>query len=140
MAADTRSAARRPSPPSVEAYLAALPDVSRAALARVRDTIRRALPAVEESISYGIPTFRLHGRAVVYCAAFTAHYSVYPATRFVIDAVGDALAPGDYNGKGTIRFPLDRPVPVRLVARIAKLRAAEEAARSTTRQRAAKKR
>ncbi len=125
---------------TVDDYVEALPERARQVLPHVIAAIRTALPGAVESISYGIPTFRVGGRPVIYCAAFAQHYSVYPATRPVIDALGDTLAPGEYNGKGTIRFPLDAAVPVRLIGRIAKLRAAEESARAMSRRTAAKKR
>jgi uncharacterized protein YdhG (YjbR/CyaY superfamily) len=102
--------------------------------------IRAGLPGAAESISYGIPTFKIDGHAVLYCAAFAAHYSVYPATATLVAALGDALAPYEYNGKGTIRFPLDVAVPTALITRIARVRAAEDAARPARRRAAAKKR
>jgi len=125
---------------SIAAYLAALPADARRVLSQVIDAIRAGAPGADESISYGIPTFKLQGRPVVYCAAFTAHYSVYPATASLIATLGDAVAPYEYNGRGTIRFPLDQPVPRALITRITTLRAAEEAARVATRRLAAKKR
>ena len=130
----------RPRMPSIEAYLAALGETQRTALTRVVAAIRAGLPGAEESISYGIPTFKIDGHAVLYCAAFTEHYSVYPATSALVTALGDALAPYEYNGKGTIRFPLDGRVPTALITRIARLRAAEDAARPSRRRVAAKKR
>jgi len=119
----------RPRMPSIEAYLAALGEAQRAALTRVVGAIRAGVPGADESISYGIPTFKVDGHAVLYCAAFTAHYAVYPATSTLVAELGDALAPYEYNGKGTLRLPLDEPVPARLLARIAKFRVKEEAAR-----------
>lgn len=130
----------RPKAASVDAYLADLGDAQRAALTQVRVALLAGLPGAEEAISYGIPAFRVDGRVVVYCAAFTAHYSIYPATETLVQALGDALAPYDYNGKGTIRFPLAGRVPTALLTRIATLRAAEEAARQRPPRRAAKKR
>ncbi|BCS34774.1 hypothetical protein TBR22_A40000 [Luteitalea sp. TBR-22] len=129
----------RPSFDSVEAYLAALPDDSRAVLGRVFAALRKGVPGAEPVISYGIPALRAGGRVVVYCAAFTAHYSVYPATRDLVEALGDALEPYEYNGKGTIRFPLAGKVPVALLTRIGRLRAAEDAARGVRRLAAKKK-
>jgi len=126
--------------PSIDAYLAALGEAQRTALTRVVGAIRAGLPGAAESISYGIPTFKIDGRAVLYCAAFTAHYSVYPATATLVATLGDALARYEYNGKGTIRFPLDQPVPAALITRIARLRAAENAALAPPRRVAAKKR
>jgi uncharacterized protein YdhG (YjbR/CyaY superfamily) len=125
----------RPKAATVDDYIAGLGDAQRAALTRARDAIRKGIPDADEAISYGIPAFRVNGRAVIYCAAFTGHYSIYPATTTLVDALGDALAPYEYNGKGTIRFPLDRPVPVQLITRIARMRAREDAERRPTRKR-----
>ena len=111
---------------SVSAYIAAQPVQARAALTRVRATIRKALPGATEGISYRIPIYRLGGRMVLYFAGFRHHYSIYPATSRVKTALGKELA-GFLHSKGTIRFALDKPVPTRLITRIAKLRAAEAA-------------
>ena len=86
----------------------------------------RALPAAGSADESGTGVGR--GRRGLE-DVFPQHYSVYPATRAVVEALGSTLAPGEYNGKGTIRFPYDRAVPVRLIGAIAKLRAAEESAR-----------
>ena len=109
---------------SVDQYLAAQPAAMRRVLTRVRNTIRKALPGVEESISYQLPTYKLNGRPVIYFAGWKEHYSIYPSTRVVVETLGDALAPCEVE-KGTIRFQLDEPVPVKLIASIAKLRARE---------------
>ena len=111
---------------SVSAYIAAQPLPARTVLRRVRATIRKALPGATEGISYRIPIYRLHGRMVLYFAGFRHHYSIYPATPRVKKALGKEFT-GLVHSKGTIRFALDRPVPARLIARIAKLRAAEAA-------------
>jgi uncharacterized protein YdhG (YjbR/CyaY superfamily) len=88
--------------------------------------IRKALPGATEGISYRIPAYKLDGRMVLYFAGFRHHYSIYPATARLKRALGKELA-GLVHSKGTIRFPLDATVPTRLIARIAKLRAAEAA-------------
>ena len=126
--------------PTIEAYLSDLPESTQAVLTRVLDAIRRGVPGAQESISYGIPTFCVDGRPIVYCGAFKAHYSVYPATARLVESLGDALAPYKYNGRGTISFSFDARVPTALITRIARLRAKEEAARLATRRLAAKKR
>jgi uncharacterized protein YdhG (YjbR/CyaY superfamily) len=113
---------------SVPAYIAAQPAPSQSILKRVRKTIRDAVPAAEELISYKIPTYKLHGRAMLYFAGWKQHYSLYPATDRVVAAFKDELAPYEIR-KGTIRFPLSQPVPVKLIARIAKFRAKEVGAR-----------
>lgn len=111
---------------SVGAYIGAQPLPARSVLRRVRATIRKALPGATEGISYRIPIYRLGGRMVLYFAGFRHHYSIYPATARVKRALGKELI-GLVHSKGTIRFPLDEAVPTRLIARIAKLRAAEAA-------------
>ena len=130
----------RPPTATIEDYVAALGETQRTALTRVITAIRRGLPGATESISYRIPTFRIDGHAVLYCAAFAGHYSIYPATSALVASLGEALVPYDYNGKGTIRFALDSPVPTALITRIARLRAAEDAARQPRKLTAAKKR
>ncbi len=107
---------------TVDEYITSQPESVRVALERVRRTIRKALPGAEEVISYQIPAYKLRGRAVLYFASWKQHYSIYPASEDVVAALGEALAPYEL-GKGTIRFPLSRPVPERLIARIARLRA-----------------
>ncbi|BCW88734.1 hypothetical protein sos41_18760 [Alphaproteobacteria bacterium SO-S41] len=109
---------------SVDAYLAAQTDAVRALLAEVRAAIRNAVPKAAESISYKIPTYKLNGRAMLYFAGWKKHYALYPVSPEILAACAKDLAPFEIE-KGTIRFPLGRPVPARLIARIAKLRAQE---------------
>lgn len=113
-------------PNNVAAYLATQPPSVRKLLARVRGIIRKALPGAEETISYQIPTYKLHGKPVIYFAAFKEHYSVYPSNARLVKALKDDLERYQ-KSKGTIRFPLSEPVPVRLIERIAKFRAKEVA-------------
>jgi uncharacterized protein YdhG (YjbR/CyaY superfamily) len=126
---------------TVNEYLALQPAAARRVLERVRSVIRRALPAAEEAISYGIPTYTLHGRPVVYFAGFARHFSLYPSTRYVVETLGDAVAP-HLVSKGTMRFSLSEPMPARLIQAIAKARAREvqmgEEAKAATGKRAAK--
>lgn len=124
---------------SVPQYLAAQPPAVRRVLARVRSVIRKAVPAADEVIAYGIPTYKLHGRPVIYFAGWAQHYAVYPSNPRIVAAFKDELA-GYETSKGTIRFPLAKPVPVRLIAGIAALRAKEVAADGQPRRVAAKRR
>jgi uncharacterized protein YdhG (YjbR/CyaY superfamily) len=112
---------------SVDDYLAAQPLPARRVLQRVRTAIRSSLPGAVEGISYQIPVYKLNGRMVVYFAGFQRHYSIYPATARVVDALKDELA-GRVHSKATIRFEYEDAVPTRLITRIVKLRAAEAAA------------
>jgi uncharacterized protein YdhG (YjbR/CyaY superfamily) len=115
-------------PTTVEDYLAALPDGSRAALERLRKTIKAAAPEATETISYQMPAFKDHGRILVYYAAFKDHYSLFPASTAVLEALGEELKPY-LSGKATIRFDLDKPLPAALVKEIVKARVEENAAR-----------
>jgi uncharacterized protein YdhG (YjbR/CyaY superfamily) len=124
---------------SVDEYIASQPEAVQGVLKRVRSTIRKAVPGAEEVISYKIPTYKLHGGPVLYFAGWRQHYSLYPATDLVVAAFTDDLAPYEVN-KGTIRFPLSEPVPVKLIERIAKFRAKEVAEREKAKAIVAKKR
>jgi len=115
-------------PESVDEYIARKPESVRAVLRRVRTILRKALPGAEEVISYQIPSYKLHGRYVIYFAGWKEHWSLYPASARLVAAFGEDLAPYQVS-KGTIRFPLSRPVPARLIAGLAKLLASEAAAR-----------
>jgi uncharacterized protein YdhG (YjbR/CyaY superfamily) len=105
---------------SVDEYIAARPEAVRPVLRRVRGIIRKALPGAEEVISYQIPAYKKHGGTVVYFAGWKEHYSLYPVGEKVVAALGDAVEPYEIS-KGTIRFPLSRPIPVALIGRIVKL-------------------
>ena len=111
---------------SVDEYIASQPEGMQPALQLVRRTIRKAVPDAEEAISYQIPTFKLHGTYLIYLAGYKQHYSLYPVTDVLSAKLKDELAP-HLSGKGTMRFALSEPVPVRLIERIAKLRAREVA-------------
>jgi uncharacterized protein YdhG (YjbR/CyaY superfamily) len=124
---------------SVDEYIAAQPDAVQAVLGLVRRTIRKAMPGADEVISYKIPTYKLNGRAVLYFAGWKEHYSVYPASVPLVAAFKDELAPYQVD-KGTIRFPLSQPVPVKLIEHIAKFRAQEAAARAKEKPAAPRKR
>ena len=113
---------------SVDDYLASQPGQARATLTRVRDAIRKAIASAEETISYQIPTYKVDGVAAIYFAGWKEHFSIYPVTRTMLADLGDDLAPYTI-AKGTIRFELSDPVPVRLISRIARHRAKEAAAK-----------
>lgn len=109
---------------TVDRYLAAQPPATRAILERVRAAIRKAVPKAQECISYQIPAYKLPGGTVIHFAGWKTHFALYPASTLVVETLGEALA-GRVVSKGTIRFALDERVPVGLIGRIAKLRAAE---------------
>jgi uncharacterized protein YdhG (YjbR/CyaY superfamily) len=123
---------------TVDDYMALQPAAALRVLERVRDAIRKAVPGAEESISYRMPTYKLGGSAVLYFAGWKQHYSLYPASPGVVAALKDELTPYEIRN-ATIRFPLSEPVPIRLIGRIAKLRA-KEVTESEKAKAAAKKR
>ena len=125
---------------SVDEYIASQPEAAQPLLERVRSVIRKALPSAEEVISYQIAAFRLNGHNVLYFAGWKKHYSLYPANAALVAAFKAELAPYEVNNKGTIRFPLSEPVPVKLIERIAKFRANELKATKKTKKVATKKR
>ncbi|MBV8550394.1 MAG: DUF1801 domain-containing protein [Acidobacteriaceae bacterium] len=110
-------------PKSVDEYIAAQPEAVRPKLERVRIAIRKAVPEALEGIGYGMPGYKLHGKPMLYFAGFKEHYSVFAASGTFFAALEDELKGYDLR-KGTIHFPLTEPVPVKLISRIARLRAA----------------
>jgi len=124
---------------SVDDYLTFHAEDVQAILRRVRNAIRKALPDGQETISYQIPTYKLHGGYVVYFAAWKRHYSLYPASDRLVAAFKDDLAPYEVS-KGTIRFPLSKPVPVTLIERIARFLAKDAAERTRAKRARLKKR
>src|SRR5262245_49966814 len=124
---------------SVDEYIASQPEAVQGVLQRVRSTIRKAVPGAEEVISYKIPMYKLHGARVLFFAGWKRHYSLYPAGDRLVAAFKDELAAYEVD-KGTIRFPLSEPVPVKLIERIAKFRANEVAERAKKKAAASKKR
>ncbi len=124
---------------SVDEYIATHPEDVQAVLQHVRRTIRKAVPGAEEAISYQIPTYKLRGVPVLSFAGWKAHYSLYPASGHLVAALKGALAPYKVS-KGTLRFPLSQPVPVKLIERVAKFRAKVAAERAKEKQAGPKKR
>ncbi len=116
-------------PKSVDDYLASLPQPARRIMNRVRTVIRKSIPACDESIAYGMAAYKLAGKSVVYVAAWKQHWALYPAYPSILAAFAKELEPFEVE-KATIRFPYEGRLPVHLVARIAKLRLAEEKARA----------
>ena len=109
---------------SVDEYITSQPEPARSALRQVRDAIRVAVPEAEELIAYNMPRYKLNGTVFVHFAGWKDHYSLYAATQSVLAAFKSELRRYTIE-KGTIRFPLSEPVPMKLIERIAKLRAKE---------------
>jgi uncharacterized protein YdhG (YjbR/CyaY superfamily) len=110
-------------PQTVDEYLARIPEPARTTLSKIRATIRSVVPPeTTEVLSYRIPAFKYRGLLVWY-AAFSNHCSLFP-TNAVIEAFKDELK--NYTvAKGTIQFPVDKPLPSALVKRMVKMRLAQ---------------
>jgi len=105
----------------VGAYLAALPPEARRRLQQIRAIIRASAPGAVEHFSYRMPGFRLEGKTLIWYAAFKHHTSLFPITPALVRAHRLDLS-GYETAKGTVRFPLDTPLPVPLIKRIVKAR------------------
>jgi uncharacterized protein YdhG (YjbR/CyaY superfamily) len=117
-------------PTSVDDYLTTLPAQQRAAVELLRKTINAAAPEATETIAYGMPALRSHGgQFLVSYAAYKNHYSLFPASGAVVEALGEKLTPY-LAGRGTIRFAASNPIPAALVTEIVKVRVTENAARA----------
>jgi len=115
--------AKTQKPKNVDEYLARVPQPARATLQKMRAAIRSAVPSqATETISYGIPAFK-HEKVLVWFAAFSDHCSLFP-TASVIDAFKDELKPFS-TSKGTIHFPMDKPLPTTLIKKLVKARVAQ---------------
>jgi uncharacterized protein YdhG (YjbR/CyaY superfamily) len=118
----------RPASPNtvsdVDAYLAKVPEPAKTTLEKLRTTIRSTVPPeTTEKLSYGIPSFHYKGGLVAY-AAFKKHCSFFPMQASLIDEMQDELK-AYRTAKGTLQFPLDRPLPATLVKRMVKARILE---------------
>jgi uncharacterized protein YdhG (YjbR/CyaY superfamily) len=118
--------ADRPTASSIDEYIAGFPPEVRTVLAELRALIREAAPGVTERISYALPTFDLNGRYLVYFAGWKKHISIYPVTAGVAKAFGDELEPY-ISGKGSLKFPHGRPLPMALIRRIVEFRVGDVA-------------
>ena len=111
-------------PKDIDEYLAGVPEPARTTLSKVRAVIRSVVPKeATEAISYRIPTFKYQGSLVAF-AAFKNHCSLFPMSMSVIAAFKDELK-GYETSKGTIHFPLDRPLPAALLKKMVKTRIAQ---------------
>ena len=113
--------------PKIDAYIAGFPEDVQQILEKIRTTIQKAAPNAEETINYGIPTFTLKGN-LVHFAGFKKHIGFYP-TPTGIEKFKKELSV--YEGaKGSVQFPLDKPIPYGLISKIVKFRVKENLARA----------
>ena len=121
---------RSATPKNINEYIAGNPEDVQKILQKIRATIRQAAPDAEEKISYQIPTFALNGN-LVHFAAFKNHIGFYPTSSGIAHFEKELLK---YAGaKGTVRFPLDKPIPFRLISKITKFRVKQNLAKEKTR-------
>lgn len=106
---------------TVDEYLDGAPEPQRTTLIRLRATLRSLLPSATETISYGMPAFKVEGKAVAGYAYWKGHCSYFPHSGSVLPRIADELGSYDWS-KGTLKFPVEEPLPPALVARLVQVR------------------
>ena len=124
-------------PQTIDEYLATLSSDKRAALEKLRRAIKSAAPKAEECISYQMPSFRLNGRMLVSFAAWANHCAFYPGS-YPLEVHQKELKTYD-TSKGTLRFPIDRPLPASLVRKLVKARIEQNTAKQAAAAKRAKR-
>ncbi len=123
-----KASAKKP-PQTIDEYIGAFPPDVQKVLQKMRQTIRQAAPQAEEKINYQMPAFVLHGN-LVFFAAYKSHIGFYP-TPSGIEQFKDDVSKYTW-AKGSVQFPLDKPVPYALVTKITKFRVKENLERAQT--------
>lgn len=113
---------------SVDEYIAGFPPETQRVLAEMRALIQAAAPGATETISYAMPTFDLNGKHLVHFAGYSRHIGFYPIPSGIA-AFQEELKPYK-QGKGSVQFPLDQPIPYDLISRIVKFRVEENLKKS----------
>ena len=103
-------------PTSIDDYNAGFPKETQTVLNQVREAIKNAVPEAEETISYAIPAFIVNKTYLVYFAGYKHHISLYPAPKG--SETFEKEIAGYRSGKGTIQFPIEKPLPLALVTKI----------------------
>jgi uncharacterized protein YdhG (YjbR/CyaY superfamily) len=114
-------------PKTIDAYIAGFPSDVQVILEKIRMTIKKAAPDAAETIKYGMPTFTLKGN-LVYFAAFKKHIGFY-RTPTGVEAFEKELSACE-TARGSVKFPLDRPIPYNLIRKIVKFRVKDNLARA----------
>jgi len=113
-------------PTTHDEYLASVSAEQRAVLETLRKTINAAAPGAEECINYNIPAFKLHGKVFIFYCAAASHCALYAINNGILDSHKAEVQGYDTSGKGTIRFPWNKPLPVALVRKLVKAVIAEK--------------
>ncbi len=128
---------KRPGPASIDEYIVTFPDDVQKILKKVRSTIKAAAPNAEEKISYGIPTFTINGKYLIYFAGWKNHISIYPVPGG--DTAFNKAVEPYAAGKGTLKFPLDQPIPYKLITQMVRLQLADNLEKTSYRNKGDKK-
>ena len=121
---------KQEAPQTIDAYIAGYPEEVQAILQLIRRTIHETAPEATEAISYRMPTFKLHGN-LVHFGAFKSHIGFYPVPSGM-EAFKDELA-GYKQGKGSVQFPLNKPMPLDLIRRMVEFRVQESKGKAANR-------
>lgn len=111
----------------VDEYIASVPEEHRPTVEKLRKLIAATAPDAVESISYGVPTYKLNGRPLVYFGTAKPHFALYGVSGVIRETYKDDLA-GCSMSKGTIRFPWDKPFPAALIKKLVQACLAERKA------------
>jgi uncharacterized protein YdhG (YjbR/CyaY superfamily) len=107
----------------VDKYIEAFPETTQVILNKVRKIIADIIPQADQVISYGVPTFKINGKYVIYFAGYKNHISLYPATDAMVESIKDAKK---YRvSKGTLKFKLSEPIPYELIEKVAEFKLKE---------------
>jgi uncharacterized protein YdhG (YjbR/CyaY superfamily) len=124
-------------PNDIDEYIACYPKDIQNTLGEIRATIKNAAPNAEETISYGMPAYKLFGRPLVYFAAFKNHIGFYATPTGHSEFAEELLK--YKQGKGSVQFPLDKPMPLNLITKIVKFRVNENLQRTATKDKSTKR-
>lgn len=112
-------------PANIDAYIAAFPEDVQKILEQVRIAVKKAAHVAEETISYGMPAFRYKGRVIIYFAGYRNHIGFYATPSGHAEFAKEL---SKYKqGKGSVQFPLNKPMPLNLISRIVKFRVLQQA-------------
>jgi uncharacterized protein YdhG (YjbR/CyaY superfamily) len=115
---------------TIDEYIRTFPKDVQKILKSVRKTIKEVVPEADETISYQIPTFKLDGKYLVYFAGWKNHISLYPVSSSMVKSI-KGMSAYKTSGKGTVQFPIDKPISLSLIKKIVKYRLKENSVKIT---------